>query len=89
MKNRLTFACVIGISLALGAPAWSTGPAPTDQTLLSAKKKHRVHHPRRPAGQIACTPAGCHRIPPNCHPEAALDFWGNPSGFDRIICSRG
>jgi hypothetical protein len=84
MTHKTALACALGRALALGAPAWNAGAAPADQTL----QKHRVHHPRRPTGKIACTPAGCHRIPPGCYPTPGMDFWGNPTGFDRIICPR-
>jgi hypothetical protein len=88
MTKKIVLACTLGLALALGAPAGSARAASTDATLSAAKKKHRVHHPRRPAGKIACTPAGCHRIPPGCYPTPGMDFWGNPTGFDRIICPR-
>jgi hypothetical protein len=93
MKHRtLTYWAVC--TLAFGAIAFSptaNAQATGHQTLFSAatKKHHTVHRRGRPAGQFACTPAGCHRIPPNCHPEPDFDFFGNPTGFDRIVCSRG
>jgi len=81
----LVFALVLG-PIALSA---SAGAQPTEQpTLLSAAKKK--HHPVRqrsvPAGQIACTPLGCQRISPSCHPEPDFDFFGNPTGYDRVVC---
>lgn len=41
---------------------------------------------RQPAGQIACTVAGCQRIPPNCHPEMGYNWDGIPTGFDIVVC---
>ena len=89
---RRTIPILLGfaIALALGVTVWSpaAGAEPAGETLLSAAKKH--HPERHPqAGQIACTPAGCHRISPRCHPEPDYDFWGNPTGYDKIVCSRG
>jgi hypothetical protein len=45
------------------------------------------HHVRKASGQIACTKAGCFPIPARCHPQGGmLDFRGNPTGYDGIIC---
>lgn len=94
MKQRTVTICVGSTLLALVTAGWSAlaadaRPERVDQTvLLSAKQKQSVRHPRRPAGKIACTPAGCHRIPPGCYPEPDFDFWGNPTGYDRIVCPR-
>jgi hypothetical protein len=49
---------------------------------FSAKK---ARHPRE-TGQIACTIVGCHRIPPECHPEMGYDINGIPIGFDIVVC---
>jgi hypothetical protein len=48
-------------------------------------KKPRVNRNTQPE-HIACTKYGCHPIPPNCTPATQLDFWGNPTGYDRIVC---
>jgi hypothetical protein len=94
MKHRTVTTCVVSALLALVTAGWSSSaiaamPRPADQSvLLSAKQKHSVRYPQRPAGKIACTPAGCHRIPPGCYPEPDFDFWGNPTGYDRIVCPR-
>lgn len=65
-------------------------PAQADTVLLAAKKKrHLVRRERAeaPLGEIACGPAGCHRIPPNCHIQGtALDWRGNPTGIDAVYC---
>jgi hypothetical protein len=50
--------------------------------------KSKVHRHRRSGGQIACTVNGCHRIPPNCHPEMGYTPWGIPTGFDIVVCHR-
>jgi len=42
----------------------------------------------RSGRKIACTPAGCHPIPRGCYPEPDFDMWGNPTGYDRIVCPR-
>ena len=47
-----------------------------------------ARRPVRNGRKIACTPDGCHRIPRGCYPEPAFDFWGNPTGFDKIVCPR-
>ena len=46
---------------------------------------------RAPAAQaqIACTSAGCLRVPPNCRPAPGRTFDGSPSGFDVMVCDRG
>jgi hypothetical protein len=40
----------------------------------------------RPPEHIACTRSGCHPTPPGCHPEIEFDPWGNPTGYDFIVC---
>ena len=47
------------------------------------KKPHRAPPPSR---HVACTPAGCYPTPPGCHPEIGFDPWGNPTGYDIIVC---
>jgi hypothetical protein len=49
----------------------ATQPVTTQHGLVlsaAAKKSHQARQ-RGVPGQIACTIAGCHPIPPNCHPE--------------------
>ena len=75
MSPTRTVLCAV-IAAALVAAA---GPA-------AAKKRHL--HRAEPAGQIACTVAGCHRIPPWCHPEMGYTPWGTPTGFDIAVCRR-
>lgn len=93
MRSK-SIACALGLALALGVMTGLSGSglaaAVSNQaeTLSAAKKKpaRRVH---RPARQIACTVFGCQRVPPGCYPRAGFDFWGNPTGFDVIVCPRG
>jgi hypothetical protein len=47
-------------------------------------KHHR--HMRQASGQIACIKTGCVRIPSRCYSQGALDFRGNPTGYDAVIC---
>ena len=60
-------------------------------TLSAATKKSAPARQRVETGQIACTVAGCHRIPPGCHPQMGYNWDGIPSGFDIVVCapSRG
>jgi hypothetical protein len=57
----------------------------------ASKKKSRHHHQGHNAygAQIACTPAGCLRVPRGCHPAPGRTFDGDPSGFDVMVCGRG
>jgi hypothetical protein len=61
-------------------PSWHLTPTPV------AKKKRR--RPRTNGRKIACTRWGCHRIPYGCYPTTEYDFWGNPTGYDAIVCPR-
>ncbi len=90
MKTRhlaiLIVAAAFGLG-ALSAPAVAQSSAGASQT--SAKKKipkKRVVRQPRAGGQIACTPAGCHRIPANCYPTQGYRWDGLPSGFDVVVC---
>jgi len=75
--KQLMLACALAVAVA-GA---SVAAAQTDSMALSAKK-------RQASGQIACTVFGCHPIPRGCYIRTEYDFWGNPTGFDRVICPR-
>jgi hypothetical protein len=44
---------------------------------------------QQPQGQIACTTAGCLRVPPGCRPAPGRTFNGDPSGFDVMVCGGG
>lgn len=65
--------------------------------IVTAKTPHHRHHYQarryypsfteaQPRGQIACTPLGCGRIPPNCHPTTAYYPDGTPTGYDAVAC---
>jgi hypothetical protein len=74
MKRAVTV--LSGIVLALILLGDATG----------APAKNRVSQSHRDAGQIACTVAGCQRIPPGCHPETGYNWDGIPTGFDIVVC---
>ncbi len=81
----VTATLAFGLAPSPAAPGASAHTAGT-LTLSAAKKPDR--HGTAASGQIACTPTGCQRIPPDCHPEPGFDFWGNPTGYDVIVCPR-
>jgi hypothetical protein len=85
---RRTIALAAALAIVGTAPALAAPKAP-DTVSLAAKKKKRVVRTRHaaPQGQIACGPAGCHRIPPNCSIQGTvLDWHGNPTGIDDVRC---
>jgi len=55
-------------------------------TLSAATKKSAPARQRAEQGQIACTVAGCHSIPPGCHPQIGYNWDGLPTGFDIVVC---
>lgn len=55
-------------------------------TLSAATTKPTAARQRTAPGQIACTVAGCQRIPPECHPQTDYNWDGTPSGFDIVVC---
>lgn len=81
MRKIALAAVAFVLAAALMAITASADPGVT----LSVKKKAVK---TRPQGQIACTVAGCHRIPPNCHPTMGYTWDGIPSGFDVVVCRR-
>lgn len=72
---------VVVIAAFLGTPrtAASGLEAPVGITISAASKKSTSARRQEP-GQVACTVAGCQRIPPNCHPEAGYNWDGIPPG---------
>ena len=92
----LSFAAALIAAGTLAAPAQARDqaqPQASSRTtsLSAAEKKRRPvrrHRVSRPDGgrQIACTIYGCHPIPRHCQPEVEYDWWGNPTGFDAIVC---
>ncbi|HEX5508961.1 MAG TPA: hypothetical protein VFX37_10700 [Pseudolabrys sp.] len=87
----------IALALATGllTPAFSGVAQAKDEIVAAAKGTHHRHHQVRryhrsfeaePRGQIACTPLGCGRIPPSCHPTTAYYPDGTPTGYDAVAC---
>jgi hypothetical protein len=78
---------IVTIAALLGDPctAASSSEAPVGITISAASKKSASARRQEP-GQIACTVAGCQRIPPNCHPQTGYNWDGIPSGFDIVVC---
>jgi hypothetical protein len=70
------------------AAVCAMGAAPAD----AASKHHRTKHTRSGYSayatqpQIACTVAGCLRIPRGCHPEMGYTMDGTPTGYDVAVC---
>jgi len=87
MLIRLSLAIVAATALAVVTPSVQAGTRSGDTLVLSAKKKPARHRGVSDSGQIACTVAGCQRIPPQCHPETEYDFDGIPTGFDMVVCA--
>jgi hypothetical protein len=88
MKPTLFACAVVFAAASLAAPAIAQPPGLHATVQLAAAKKHKVvKHDRRASRQIACTKLGCIPIPPQCHPQGGmLDFRGNPTGYDGIVC---
>jgi len=47
-------------------------------------KKHVVRSAQPP--HVACTKLGCFPVAPNCRPQTQLDWRGNPTGYDQVVC---
>jgi hypothetical protein len=57
---------------------------------LPANAAPRSHsRAQQPQAQIACTVAGCLRVPRGCRPAPGRTFNGDPSGFDVMVCGGG
>jgi hypothetical protein len=93
MPRTALFTLPLFTALAL---AWLAGPRPAaaqapgwhPAPLLVAQKHRRTSRRRHDGRIIACRPQGCFRIPYGCHTETEFDFWGNPTGYDAIVCPR-
>ena len=85
MTRLLTIVVIVAF---LGTPctAASGFEAPGGIVISAKSKKSTSARRQQESGQIACTVAGCQRIPPNCHPEAGYNWDGIPTGFDIVIC---
>ena len=85
-------AVIVGTAFALGLighvdrAATQTVTTQHGLVLSAAAKKAGQALQRGVPGQIACTVAGCHPIPPNCHPETGYNWDGIPTGFDIVVC---
>jgi hypothetical protein len=56
---------------------------------IAGAKQNNKHVTRSAAAQpahIACTKYGCAPVAPNCRPHTQLDWRGNPTGYDQIVC---
>ena len=78
------FAC-LALALLAGPSVASARPLGWHPAHLLVAQKHRAGR-RVDYRKIACRPSGCFRIPLGCYPETEYDFWGNPTGYDRIVC---
>ena len=74
-------------SASLAKPANVQTMKPDPLTLSAATKKSTAVRQRREPGQVACTVAGCHPIPPGCHPQMGYNWDGIPTGFDIVVCT--
>lgn len=94
MKNGLFVLSLATALVAATAIIPASAKGRNNAIKAAAPRQHHLrHHPvryaragRLPAGQIACTVQGCHRIPPNCHPVTGYNFWGDATGYDDIAC---
>ena len=82
----LALACFLAGGTATAAPRLDGLSATQSQYLSAAKKKKKSRRAAQPPQQIACTFFGCRPVPAGCYQREGFDFWGNPTGFDVIIC---
>ena len=81
----------MGLSAAPVHAAPGIGQSGNSAVLLSAasKKKpvkRRSTRSQRDGRQIACTFFGCQPIPRNCRPVTGYTWWGDPTGYDDVVC---
>jgi hypothetical protein len=77
---KLTAIAAIALIAALASAAAAT-------TQSTHSKKHHVAR-NAAEGHVACTKLGCFATPANCQPQTQFDWWGNPTGYDQIVCGR-
>lgn len=78
------FACALSAATALAAgTCCDSAVAQTETLTFSAARQSLAQTSGR---RTACTRNGCHPIPRGCHIETEYDLWGNPMGFDKIVC---
>lgn len=57
------------------------------EAFSAAKKRKKSGQQARSGTQIACTPAGCHPIPPGCRIRTGFNPWTwDPTGYDEVVC---
>ena len=78
-------AAIVALDLTLAGHAIGQAGLTIEFSAASKKKSSNVGQTQG-SGQIACTVAGCHPIPPNCHPQTGYNWNGIPSGFDVVVC---
>ena len=94
MTTNRVLILVLACALVCGAEAKAASrldglSAAQAQDLSAAtRKKKQGRRAARAPRRIACTFLGCHPVPAGCYPRAGFDFWGNPTGFDVIVCPR-
>jgi hypothetical protein len=87
MTNPILVIAAAAIALTVCVADHSTADtAKLGIALSAAAKKSPPATRTRVQGQIACTIAGCHPIPPGCHPETGYNWDGIPTGFDVVVC---
>jgi hypothetical protein len=53
------------------------------------RRRRRADRPApAPGPRIACTDRGCNPIPTGCEPVPGVNWRGNLTGFDRVVCPR-
>lgn len=79
--TKLTLTILVALSI--GSAPFSLAAAQTASAKHHAKRQHArvVQQPK-----VACTKLGCFPIASRCTPHTQLDWRGNPTGYDQIIC---
>jgi hypothetical protein len=90
MPSRPSVAVAAMLAIAIACTASMT-PAQAGDGVTPSSAAGKKHHAKRArplsdGHQIACTVLGCHPVPRNCHPVTGYNFWGEPTGFDDIVC---
>lgn len=89
MKTRYLAVLIIAAAFSLSALSAPAVAQASGTPQASAKKKipkQKIVRQPRASGQIACTAAGCGRIPANCYPTQGYRWDGMPTGFDVVVC---
>lgn len=79
-------AAPLTVPAAAAAPAAQAASTPVPITVAHWRDRSHRRPTDRGQRKIACTSSGCHPIPPGCYPRPGYDWWGNPSGYDVIVC---